>query len=117
MARTVLTIQTIVIAGITPSYVSVDSANDHSFLNAVGDTFIHAKNTGAVSIFTFVPSATAGQGLTITSPTITIPATTGDKMMGPFDPGLFNQDSAVGVHLDVDVDGGVTLGAFRLPRI
>lgn len=113
MARGSITVTTILNSGITPSYGATDYTTGHEFLND-GRVFLHAKNTnGAQRTLTIQTPATAG-GLAIAEVAVVLAATTGDKIIGPFDPTIFNQAGGL-VNVDLDASAGVTIAAFKLP--
>lgn len=74
-----LTTQQIVKAGTTPTYSAV-SASDT--ITADTDLFLHVKNAGgSPDTVTLVDAGTTPAGSAATSPTVSVPATTGDKMI------------------------------------
>ena len=105
-----LTVQNISLAGITPSYASAAAGGDE-FVNT-GDTLFQIKNGGSEITLTIETPAKI-EGIYIAEITVTIPATTGDKMVGPFDPAIFNQSTG---RVAVTYSGvtTVTVGAFKL---
>jgi len=115
MARTVLSVQDIAVAGITPSYEAANA--DGEKISNDGATFVQVKNTnGAEITVTIVTPITIG-GLAVADQTITVPATTGDKMIGPFKPAHFNQPSGDDegyVYVDFSAVTDVTIAAFRI---
>lgn len=115
MARVALTPQQIALTGLTPTFTAPTDAGaggGWSFPNT-GDTFIRIKNTGgAQRVVTLLTPATIG-GVAISDPTVTIPATTGDILIGPFDPSLFNQSDGA-VYVEVDATTGLTAAAITL---
>lgn len=77
-----LTRQKILTTGLTPTYAAV-SASD-TFPNN-GRTFLHVKNTdGSICTVTVDSTKNCDQGVDHDAVT-TVPATTGDKMIGPFE--------------------------------
>lgn len=75
-----LTLQTISLPSLTPSYGAV-SASD-TVANADNDTFLHVKNAGgSADTVTIVIPGNDQFGSAIPDPTITVPATTGDRMI------------------------------------
>lgn len=107
-----LTVQEIVIGGITPSFAAAAGGGDQ-FLNN-GRCFFEAKNgSGGAITVTFVTSATIA-GYALADATVSVGATTGDKMAGPFPPDLFN-DSSNYVQVTYSGVTSLTVGAFRLP--
>jgi hypothetical protein len=92
----VVTIQDMTTAssGLTPSYAAGDAAETYLIPNA-GDVFVHIKKTGLNNCtVTVVTPGTVG-GLAITDYTATVVATTGDKMIGPFDPLIYNTNGQI----------------------
>ena len=83
MVDVVLTQKQVLSGGLTPAYQSID-ATDTYFLENQGCVFLHFLNTdGTESIVTFDTEQQV-DGLDLENPTVTVPATTGDKMVGPF---------------------------------
>lgn len=113
MARTALTVQSAAISGLTPSYAAGDLANGHEFVND-GNTMLHVKNTGGGACTVTLQTPGKVAGVDISDPTVVVPATTGDKMIGPFDPTVFNQSGGL-VYVDISTGTGVTLAAIKLP--
>jgi hypothetical protein len=114
MTRGTLSVQEIALAGTTPSYSAGDAANGHQFVND-GQTFLHVKNTGGgACTVTLTTPATIG-GVALADPTVSVPMTSGDKMIGPFDPSLFNNAGGL-LYVDLSTSSGVTLAAIKLPR-
>lgn len=113
-----LTVQEIVAAGIVPSYASA-STSDTFTDDGTERTFLQVKNSGTQKALTVVPytSTTNVPGVgPVTVPTmaVTIPATTGDKMIGPFPRAYINASGLVTVALDSAT--GVTVAAVKLPK-
>lgn len=75
-----LTPQQITKAGIAPSYAAV-SASD-TIRDPSAGMFLQVKNaSGTVDTVTLTDSGTTSGGSAATSPTITVPITTGDRMI------------------------------------
>jgi hypothetical protein len=111
MARTALTVQQIDrTAGIVPSYAAV-SADNNKFAND-GRCFIHVKNGAASPITATFATPGTVSGLAIADLVVTI-ANASEKMIGPFDVGLFNQDDAM-VYVDFSSPTTITAAAVRL---
>jgi len=55
-----------------------------------GRTFLHVKKAGAGSCSMIIKTPAQLGGLDVAERTITIPATTGDMMIGPFPPSVYN---------------------------
>ena len=116
-----LTVQTVAEAGITPSYASAAAGGDTA-KNENGDVFLHVKNTnGATRTVTVTAQTTAasppGMGaMTKANVSVVVPATTGDKMIGPFAPLAFN-DSSNNLVITYTAVTGLTIAAVKLPRV
>lgn len=109
MARAALTIQQLDRGGVTPAYAAA-IADGHSFVND-GRTILHVKNTGAQITLTIqLPGTIDGQA--VADRTVTIPATTGDKMLGPFRKSQYNQADGA-VYVDYSSPTGVSIAAIR----
>jgi hypothetical protein len=98
-------------AGITPTYASAASGGD-SFLNTDGRTFLQIKNAGSSITVTIASRKLCSQGHDH-DPVITVGATTGDVMAGPFNPEEFN-DAAGLVSVTYSAVTSVTVAAFSL---
>ena len=108
MARGTISVQTISRSGLEPSYASA-SADGDAFANN-GRTFLHIKNTGTEKTVTIVTPNTV-DGLAISDRTVTVDATTGDVMVGPFPTNIYNQsDDTVYVNYSSETD--VTVAAI-----
>jgi len=79
-----LTTQTITRAGVTPSYAAVAGGGDACEVG--DDIFLQFKNTNAATytVTLAIPSsASTYPNVTYTNVAVVIPATTGDKWIGP----------------------------------
>lgn len=120
MPATALTVQKITLglsggtySGVTPTYATPDATNGNEFVNKAGRTLLHVKNTNAATrTVTVVSQQKCDQGHAH-NVAVVIPATTGDKMLGPFTPSEFN-DSNDKVQITWDASAGVSVAAFEL---
>lgn len=103
--------QIVVLAGITPALTAAAELGDE-WVNS-GREFIHVKNSGAETTVIVNSQAACNQG-SDHDETITIPATTGWKMIGPFPKDRFN-DAAGKVQLTYGDHTNLTIGIVRLP--
>jgi hypothetical protein len=108
-----LATQDVNFAGLTPAYAAATAGGD-TFVPD-GDTFLHFKNTGG-SINT-VTIVTPGSpiGLALADVVVAVPATTGDKMIGPF-PANWFADSTGSASITYSGVTGLTVACVR-PRI
>ena len=106
-----LAIQTIDHTGLAEALAAAAAAGDQ-FAND-GRIFLHVKNVNAASRDVTINSQNnCSQGFDHDI-TVTVPATTGDKMIGPFPPGRFD-DSGGFVQVTYESEVGVTVAAIRL---
>lgn len=99
--------------GKVPSYSAAQApaSGSNAFYND-GRTFLHVKNgSGAPMTATFQTSGTVN-GLAIADLVVTV-ANGSEKMVGPFEPGLFNQADGK-VYVDWSLETSVTAAALRL---
>jgi hypothetical protein len=92
--------------------VAGDSTNGMNFQND-GNMFIHAKNTNAAQRTLTILTPARVAGVDVADVAVVLPLTTGDKMIGPFDPTIFNQSDGT-VNVDLDASAGVTIAVFKL---
>jgi len=107
-----LTPQVVVLTGIEPALVTADVGGDE-FVNS-GRDFIHIKNGGGSPIDVTIDSQVdCNQGVDHDA-VVSIPATTGEKFIGPFPKDRFN-DEAGKVQITYSAITSVTIGIVRLP--
>ena len=107
----VLTVQQLTRAGITPTYAAAAGGGD-SFPND-GQTFVQFKNTNAAARNVTIATQVTVDGKAVADDVINVPLTTGDVMVGPFPPGIYN-DVNGRVQLTYDAVTNLTVGVFRL---
>ena len=107
-----LTIQTIAVAGVVPTYAAAAAGGD-AFLND-GATYFHVKNGGGSSINVTVNSITAcDQGFDHDQ--VVAVANGSEKILGPFPVGRWN-DTSGNVSITYSAVTSVTVAAVKLPR-
>lgn len=114
MPRTAIVEQTVVDEGITPTYEAANVLGN--MIPGDGGIILHVKNTGAQITVTIQTGGTL-MGEPVTDKAVVVPATTGDKLIGPFPPALYNQPSGADagkVYVDYSAVTGVTVAAFRV---
>jgi hypothetical protein len=95
MADVSLTVQDCVVTGLAPSYTgSLSTENTYQVQNN-GRVFLHFKKTGAGECTVTITTPVTKGGLAVADRTLTVPATTGDKMIGPFPPSIYNNSSGL----------------------
>ena len=110
MSRIAHAVQQIVPTGLALTYNAADlemmAPND-------GNVFLHFKNTnGATRDITVITPGTV-YGLAVADLVVTIAITTGDRMIGPLPPAIFNQSDG-SVHFNVSATAGVTVAVVRM---
>jgi hypothetical protein len=110
MARTNLAVQQIVVAGLLPTY-STANADGHSVVNN-GNVFLHVKNASGSSVNVTVETPAKVGGLDVAEDVVTVGASS-EKMIGPFDPSVFNQSGGL-LYVDFSAVASVTCAAFKL---
>jgi len=106
-----LTPQVPSLAGLTPSYAAANSGGDQV---ACDDrTFLHVKNTNGSSRDITIATPGTVDGLAIADVVVTVPATTGDKMIGPLKASTF-ADSNGFAQITYSAATGVTVAAVRI---
>jgi hypothetical protein len=111
MSVVALTEQRSTLTGLTPTFTAPGGAgagNGWTFTNT-GSQAIRVKNaSGGPIVATVLAPQTAntnGGAVVYTAPTVSIPATTGDVTIGPFDPSIF------GTTLTVEVASATSMTA------
>ncbi len=108
-----LTVQKVVPAGLGPTYQAAAGGGD-TFLND-GQTMLHVKNTSGGAITVTVNSiAACDQGFDH-DVVVSVPATTGDRMIGPFPTGRFNDANGL-VSITYSGVTNLTVAPIQLPK-
>jgi hypothetical protein len=109
MARSALTVQTIVKTGLTHSLAAAN-VDGNSFAND-GNTYLHVKNAGVGSVTVTIQTPGTVDDLTVSDRTVTVGAGA-EKLIGPLAPGIYNQSGEV--YVDYSGVTSVTVGAFKM---
>ncbi len=113
MADVRLTPQTLADTGITPSYTgSLATTNTYKIRND-GRTFVHFKKAGAGDCTVTIQTPKTVNGLAVAEQTVTVAATTGDKMIGPFAPSVYNNKLG-DVNITLSEITGLTVAVVTL---
>lgn len=104
--------QNVTIAGLTPVYAAPAAVE-----NVVPDDglYLHVKNTnGSATVVGVVDPGLTPAGSAAMNPAITVPATTGDKMI-PLSRKFYNPAGGFIVVSFSNIGAGVVAGLFKLP--
>ncbi len=110
-----LTTQSITRAGVTPTYAGAAVGGDACEVG--DDIYLHYKNTGTQKTVTLaIPSsASAYPNVAYTNTAVIVPATTGDKLIGPISAALYKDVTTGLCTLTYTPDAtGLTVGVFKL---
>lgn len=110
MAASALTPQASSLAGLAPSYAAANAAGN--FWSNTGKEFLQILNAGVQITVTITSQDNCNEG--VNHPiTVTIPATTGNIIIGPFPKSRFND---VNGYCQIAYSGvtGVTVGVFTV---
>lgn len=113
MSRTTVVPQELSRAGITPTYNAATATDGDAFTND-GHTFVQVLNASGAPITLTIQTPNTVDGLAITDRTVSVPATTGNKMIGPFPPAIYNQSNGQ-VYLDWSSATSVTFAVVHMP--
>jgi hypothetical protein len=108
--------QEILDSGVTPAYTGPLSVADTYHVVNDGRVFLHFKKTGGndcTVTFDVVPTYS---GLAVADRTLVVPQNTGDKMIGPFNPRIFNDAAGGYLAFTLSEISGLTVGVLRVPR-
>lgn len=107
MARTALVPSPITTAGLVPALVNADNANGMSYPAKAG-RFIWVKNTNAAPCnVTIREGPSSGvDGNVLPDKVVTVPASTGERLIGPMPQNYTQADG--NVYLDFSVGGATT---------
>ena len=113
MAIIPLATEKILQSGLVGTYTgSLSVANSYHVKNN-GRVFLHFKKSEAVDAVVTIETPITVGGLAVAEQTVTIPATTGDKFVGPFPKNIFN-DGDGEIIFSADNIAGLTVACLEL---
>ncbi len=121
MSTVTLTTQTVSRSGITPTYTASGSSpllnvTDTFQFNNTGKEILHFKKTGAGNCDVVISTPETVDGLAVSDRTVQVPATTGDKMIGPFPVEHYNTPgTSTFAGFTVSEVTGLSVAIIRLP--
>jgi hypothetical protein len=114
MADVTLAVEAIVRSGIDPTDTgSLLTANTYQVQNE-GRTFLHFKKSGAGACTVTVVTTAVVDGKAVADQTVTVPASTGDVMCGPWPPEIYNVKGDNYLEFTLSEITGLTVAALRL---
>jgi|SRR5581483_882250 len=114
MAIVPLTPDVMTEAGLSETVNSgLSTANTYTVRNN-GKTFLHVKNTGGTACVVTINANGTVAGHTLSAGSVTVPITTGDKLIGPF-PAAVYDDQNHDVSFTLSFITGVTVAVVQLP--
>lgn len=114
MADVNLTVQEITRAGIDLADTGSLSTSDTYKVANNGRTFLHFKKSGAGACTVTITTPGTVDGLAVADKTVTVPATTGDVMVGPFPRQHYNDGSGL-LSFTVSEITGLTVAVATIP--
>lgn len=107
-----LSTQAVSLAGLNPTYASAASGGDK--VAPSERTFLHIKNTAASPVTVTLTATAAVRGQTVANLTVSVPATTGERMVGPITPELFAGAADGLAAIGYSSNTNVTVAALRI---
>lgn len=118
-----ITLQNISIAGLGPTYSTATASDTTSGITPDDRVFIHAKNSNAstatITINPVAPTTVKVPGVgnvAVPALAVTIPATTGDRMIGPIPPAYIDGTGTI-TMVNSGVITNLTIAVVRLPSV
>src|SRR4051794_40438128 len=114
MSTVVLTPDVVVEGGVAANYTgSLSTGNTYVFRNN-GKTVLHFKKSGANPCTVTVNAQATLRGHAVAAATASVPATTGDKFVGPFPHDLYD-DINHDVSFTLSEVTGLTVAVLQIP--
>jgi len=114
MATVALVPDVITEAGVAANYNGgLATGNTYTFRNN-GKTLLHVKNTGGAATTVTVNSPATLRGHAVAADAVVVPATNGDKFIGPFPQDVYG-DQNHDVSFTLSVVAGVTVAVIQIP--
>ena len=109
-----LTTQPITRAGVGPTYAAAAGGGDACEVG--DDIYLHIKNTGVSTTVTLaIPSTNSPYPNAVyTSTAVVVPATTGERLIGPISAGLYKDPTTGFCTITYTQVTGITVGVFKL---
>lgn len=106
-----LTTQVVALAGLAPTYGAAAASTK---ITCGERTFLHVKNAAGASMTVTLSSTAKVRGQAAADVIVTVPATTGDMMIGPVTPDLFAGTTDGLAAVTYSATTSVTVAAVRI---
>jgi hypothetical protein len=111
-----LSAQTVAKTGTTPTYTAVNSSDTIAAANGVLQ-FLHVKNANAGNCtVTIVDAGTTPAGSAASNPTVVVPLSVGDKMIGPLPNSLASASTGL-ITIQYSLTSSVTAALISVPTV
>lgn len=111
-----LTPQTVAKTGLAPTYSAVNATDTIAQANGVVQ-FLHVKNANASACtVTLVDGSKTPAGSNASNPTVSVPASTGDRMIGPL-PNIMADTTTGLLSVQYSVTASVTAALVSVPTV
>lgn len=110
-----LTTQSITRAGVAPTYAAAAGGGDACEVG--DDLYLHVKNASgsAITVTLAIPSSNSPYPNAVyTSTAVSVPATTGERLIGPISAGLYKDPTTGLCSISYSSATSVTVGVFKL---
>lgn len=102
-------------AGLTPTFTGSLSVSNTYQVNNNGKVYLHFKKSGSSDCVVTVVTTRSYDGNAVADYAgTTVPATTGEKIIGPFDPGVYNILGGHDLEFTLSNIAGVTVAAIQM---
>lgn len=111
-----LTPQPVAVAGLAPTYSAVNASDTIAQAQGVVQ-FLHVKNANASACtVTIVDGGKTPAGSSASNPTVSVPASTGDRMIGPLK-NVFADPSTALLTVQYSITASVTAALISVPTV
>lgn len=108
--------QSVAVAGLAPTYSAVNSTDTIAQAQGVVQ-FLHVKNANASAVtVTIADGGKTPGGSSASNPTVTVPANTGDRMIGPLKNVMADQTTGL-LSVQYSATASVTAALVSVPTV
>jgi hypothetical protein len=120
MGDVTLTVQEMSRSGLAPTWTASGASpllnvTDNFKFNNTGKEYLHFKKSGAGDCTVTLKTPGTVDGLAVADRTVTVPATTGEKIIGPFPVAIYNDTQNTFNGFTVSEVTGLTCCIIRMP--